>query len=199
MSNLGYITIFLSINLVLLAFKDSLFAATKTGQSQTIIYYNKGDKCCQNNYRPISLLPTLSKIFERVMYKQLYQYFNENKLLCEQQYGFRSQHSTELAAVKLVDYIIKEMDCNKKVKTPVALFLDLSKAFDTLTFDILLKKLKHYGVHGKSLALIKNYLTNRSQYVQIENQESCIMEIKTGILQGSILGPLFSAFLLMIL
>ena len=158
--------------------------------------YKKGDKCCLNNYRPISLLPTLSKIFERVMYKQLYQYFNENKLLCEQQYGFRSQHSTELAAVKLVDYIIKEMDCNKKVKTPVALFLDLSKAFDTLTFDILLAKLKHYGVHGKSLALIKNYLTNRSQYVQFENQESCIMEIKTGIPQGSILGPLFFSILI---
>ena len=158
--------------------------------------YKKGDKCCLNNYRPISLLPTLSKIFERVMYKQLYQYFNENKLLCEQQYGFRSQHSTELAAVKLVDYIIKEMDCNKKVKTPVALFLDLSKAFDTLTFDILLAKLKHYGVHGKSLALIKNYLTNRSQYVQFENQESCIVEIKTGIPQGSILGPLFFSILI---
>ena len=92
------------------------------------------------------------------MYKQLYQYFDKNKLLCEQQYGFRLQHSTELAAVKLVDYIIKEMDFNKKVKTPVALFLDLSKAFDNLTFDILLTKLKHYGVHGKSLALIKNYL-----------------------------------------
>ena len=91
------------------------------------------------------------------------------------------------------------MDSNKKVNTPVALFLDLSKAFDTLTFDILLKKLKHYLVHGKSLALIKNYLTNRSQYVQFENQESCTMEIKTGILQGSILGPPFSAFLLMIL
>ena len=89
------------------------------------------------------------------------------------------------------------MDSNKKVNTPVALFLDLSKAFDT--FDILLKKLKHYGVHGKSLAFIKNYLTNRSQYVQFENQESCTMEIKTGILQGSILGPPFSAFLLMIL
>ena len=90
------------------------------------------------------------------------------------------------------------MDCNKKIKTPVALFLDLSKAFDTLTFDILLTKLKHYGVHGKSLALNKNYLTNRSQYVQFENQESCIMEIKTGIPLRSILGPLFSTFLLMI-
>ena len=97
--------------------------------------YKIGDKCCFNNYRPISLLPTISKIFERVMYKQLYQYFNENKLLCEQQYGFRSQ----LAAVKLVDYVIKEMDSNKKVNTPVALFLDLSNAIDTLTFDILLK------------------------------------------------------------
>ena len=63
----------------------------------------------------------------------------------------------ELAAVKLVDFVIKEMDSNKKVNTPVALFLDLSKTFDTLTFDILLKKLKHYGVHGKSLALIQNY------------------------------------------
>ena len=78
------------------------------------------------------------------------------------------------------------------------MFLDLSKAFDTLTFDMLLTKLKHYGVHGKSLALIKNYLTNRSQYVQFENQESCIMEIKTGIQRGSILGPLFLAFLLTI-
>ena len=134
--------------------------------------YKKGDKCCLNNYRSISFLPTISKIFERVMYKQLYQYFNENKMLCEQQYGFRSQHSTELAAVKLVDYIVKEMDWNKKVKTLVALFLNLSKEFDTLTFDILLKKLKHYGVYGKSLALIKNYLTNRSQYVQFESQES---------------------------
>ena len=101
--------------------------------------YKKGDKCCLNNDRPISLLPTIFKIFERVM---LYQYFNENKLLCEQQHGFRSQHSTELAAVKLVDYVIKEMDSNKKVNNPVALFLDLSKAFDTLTFDILLKKIK---------------------------------------------------------
>ena len=91
--------------------------------------YKKCDKCCLNNYRPISLLPTISKFLERVMYKQLYQYFNKNKLLCEQQYGFRSQHSTELAAIKLVDYIIKEMDCNKKVKTSVVLFLDLSKPF----------------------------------------------------------------------
>ena len=70
--------------------------------------HKKGDSF--NNYRPISLLPTISKIFERVMFSQLYSYFNINNLLSEQQYGFRSQHSTELACVKLADYIIKEMN-----------------------------------------------------------------------------------------
>ena len=71
------------------------------------------------------------------MFTQLYSYFNINNLLSEQQYGFRSQHSTELACVKLVDYIIKEMDNIKDIKIPAAIFLDLSKAFDTLNFDIL--------------------------------------------------------------
>ena len=72
------------------------------------------------------------------MFSQLYPYFNINNLLSEQQYGFRSQHSTELAYVKLADYIIKEMGNIKEIKIPTAIFLDLSKAFDTLNFDILL-------------------------------------------------------------
>ena len=76
--------------------------------------YKKGDNFCLNNYRPISLLPTISKIFERVMFTQLYSYLNAHNLLSEQQYGFRSQHSTELACVKLVDYITTEMDNIKK-------------------------------------------------------------------------------------
>ena len=125
------------------------------------------------------------------MFTQLYSYFNNNNLLSEQQYGFRSQHSTELACVKLVDYIIREMDNIKDIKIPVAIFLDLSKAFDTLNFDILLHKLKYYGVDGTSLALIKSYLTNRYQYVQFENFDSELLEIVTGIPQGSILSPLF--------
>ena len=153
--------------------------------------YKKGDNFCLNNYRPISLLPTISKIFERVMFTQLYSYLNANNLLSEQQYGFRSQHSTELAYVKLVDYITTEMDNIKKIKTPTAIFLDLSKAFDTLNFNILLNKLQYYGIDGISLFLIKSYLTDRFQYVQFENSESDLLEIKTGIPQGSILGPLF--------
>ena len=78
--------------------------------------YKKGDNFCLNNYRPISLLPTISKIFERVMFTLLYSYMylSANNFLSEQQYGFRSQHSTELACVKLVDYITTEMDNTKK-------------------------------------------------------------------------------------
>ena len=153
--------------------------------------FKKGDKTSLNNYRPISILPTISKLFERAIYIQMYNYFNSNNLLCEQQYGFRSQHSTELATIRLVDYIINHMDDNRLIKTPVAIFLDLSKAFDTLNFDILLYKFKKYGVTGNALSLINSYLTNRYQYVNYESNESDLLEIKTGIPQGSILGPLF--------
>ena len=158
--------------------------------------YKKGDKCCYNNYRPISILPTISKVFERVMYTQLYNYFNVNNLLTEQQYGFRSKHSTELASIKLVDYIIMEMDDPKTTKTPTTVYLDLSKAFDTLNYDIFVSKLEYYGIIGIPLALIKVYLINRFQYVQYENMTSELLEIKTGIPQGSILGPLFFSILI---
>ena len=85
------------------------------------------------------------------------------------------------------------MDNIKDIKIPAALLLDLYKAFDTLNFDILLYKLKYYGVDGTSLALIKNYLTDRYQYVQFKNSDSELLEIVTGIPQGSIWVPYFSA------
>ena len=91
--------------------------------------FKRGDTALLNNYRPISLLPTISKVFERVIYSQLYAYFNDNNLMSEQQYGFRAQHSTELASVKLVDHIIKQMDNRYETKTPVAIFLRLIKSF----------------------------------------------------------------------
>ena len=96
--------------------------------------FKKGDVSMLSNYRPISLLPTISKIFERILYNQLYDYFNSNNLLTEEQYGFRTNHSTEYAAVKLVNNVSKEMEL---ANTPTALHIDLSKVFDTLSFDIL--------------------------------------------------------------
>ena len=88
------------------------------------------------------------------------------------------------------------MDNIRDIKIPASIFLDLSKAFDTLNFDILLRKLQHYGIAGNSLNLIKNYLTNRFQYVQFENSDSSLLEVKTGIPQGSILDPLFFSILI---
>ena len=150
--------------------------------------YKKGDKADLNNYRPISLLPTISKIFERVIHTQLYKYLSDNKLLCEQQYGFRSQHSTELAAIKLVDYLTHNIDTNN---IPISIYLDLSKAFDTLSFDILLAKFEYYGITGTTLKLLTSYLKDRYQYVIYNGETSNMLEIRTGIPQGSILGPLF--------
>ena len=157
-------------------------------KSKIIPLYKKGDSSLLSNYRPISLLPTISKIFERIIYNQLYQYFNDNELLAEQQYGFRAQHSTEYAAIKLFDHISKEMDSGN---TPTALYIDLSKAFDTLSFDIILQKLKYYGVMGTELRLLTDYLTNRKQYVVFNNHCSDITDIVNDVPQGSILGPLF--------
>ena len=142
--------------------------------------YKTGNKSELNNYRPISLLPTISKIFERVIHTQLYNYLSENELLREQQYGFRSQHSPELAAIKLVNYLTHNMDTNK-IPTSIHVYLDLSKAFDTLSFDILLTKFEHYGITGVPLKLLTSYIKDRYQYVIYNGKTSNLLEIRTGI------------------
>ena len=108
--------------------------------------------------------------------------------MAEQQYGFRSNHSTEYVAVKLVDHISKEMESGN---TPAALYIDLSKTFDTSSFDILLYKLNHYGIKDNAFKLLKSYLTDRQQFVVFNNHNSETSIIKTGVPQGSTLGPLF--------
>ena len=102
--------------------------------------FKKGDSSLLTNYRPISLLPTMFKIFKRMIHSQLYEYFNNNKLLAVQQYYFGNLHSTKYAAVKLVDHVSKQIESGH---TPCNLYIDLSKAFVTLSFDILLHKLKY--------------------------------------------------------
>ena len=133
------------------------------------------------------MLPAISKVFERVVYEQLYNYFAENNYLCENQYGFRKLHSAEFATLELVDRVTLAL---YKSNIGLALYLDLSKAFDTLNFDILLSKLNFYGVHGINLAWFKSYLENRQNYVEIYGYKSEITTSSLGVPQGSILGPL---------
>ena len=123
----------------------------------------------------------------------MYEYLNENNLLAEEQFGFRKYHSTEYAAISLVDHISNEMEHGK---TPGALYIDLSKAFDTQSFDIILYKLNYYGIAGTELQLLTNYLKNRKQYVIFNNHESDLTEITTGVPQGSILGPLLFSIII---
>ena len=155
--------------------------------AKVIPIYKKDDDTLFTNYRPISLLPTISKIFEKVIFKQLYAHFQEKNLFYSSQYGFREGHSTELATLELVDRITIQMD---KMNTPVSIFLDLSKAFDTLNHNILLDKLKYYGISGTAHKLMSSYITERKQFVQMDDTKSDTITLTTGVPQGSILGPL---------
>ena len=150
--------------------------------------FKKGSKNLIENYRPISLLPSISKIFERVIFDQLSNHFSSNKYFYDRQYGFRKSHSTEYATLEFINKIISYMDSGN---TPIAMYLDLSKAFDTIDHNILLHKLNYYGIENNNLSLFKSYLQNRQQYVELQNQYSSqYIPINIGIPQGSILGPL---------
>ena len=151
------------------------------------LFKNKGDNATFGNYRPISLLSTISKVFERIVFNQLYSYMDSNNLFLNSQYGFRKNHSTEYAALEFVDRIAKDLEAKK---VPLSVFIDLSKAFDTLDHGILLKKLKYYGIKGTALKWFESYLSNRQQMVNYDGTLSVKLKLSTGVPQGSILGPL---------
>ena len=128
------------------------------------------------------------------MYNRLYLYLTENKILYPKQFGFQTGHSTEHAIVQLVDQILESFEYNKYT---LGVFIDLSKAFDTVDHSILLKKLELYGVTDRNHSWFKNYLSNGKQFIQINNEENTKLEIITcGVSQGSILGPLLFLLLL---
>ena len=155
--------------------------------AKVIPIYKKGDPSLTSNYRPISVLSCINKIYEKILFKRLYNFLEKYNILYEFQFGFRQGHSTEHALIEIVDKIKQAMDNNE---ITCGLFLDLSKAFDTVNHEILLYKLEHYGIRGPAYKLLKNYLTNRKQFVKLGKHKSELRDITCGVPQGSVLGPL---------
>ena len=149
--------------------------------------FKKGDKANEGNYRPVSILPIVSKIYERLAYNQLYKYLQDNNLIYEYQSGFRNGYSTDSAIINLTDTIRHNTD--KGYMTGLIL-LDLQKAFDTVNHEILCHKLTAIGLGKNSVDWFKSYLSNRSQFVELDGIRSSEQSITCGVPQGSILGPL---------
>ena len=145
------------------------------------------DKQLLTNYRPISLLPNISKILEKVVHKRIYKFLTSRNLLYKSQYGFRNNHSTNQAIAEFLSCVLKGFD---EKKYTLALFLDLSKAFDTIDHNILLQKLNFYGIRGTAQKWIENYLSGRMQYVEYSGVKSQSNKMTCGVPQGSVLGPL---------
>jgi hypothetical protein len=149
--------------------------------------YKSGSKDQFQNYRPISIVPIFSKVFESLICSRLNNIFESNNLLTHSQFGFRAGKSTTMAVTKIVNSVIDSLEDRESVSM---LLFDLTKAFDFVPFHILLKKLEFYGVSGRSIKLIESYLSNRFQYVSIKGKNSILRAVKTGVPQGSVLGPL---------
>ncbi len=157
--------------------------------------FKKGSDLDKGNYRPISLLPSVSKIIERVVSEQLTHYLESNILLSSRQYGFRKGRSTKLALIEFVNECIDAMEAGESV---VGCFADLTKAFDCVNTDILLAKLKWYGIAGRALTWFESYLSDRHQITEIPHSSNNSLKfiksksttINSGVPQGSILGPI---------
>ena len=149
--------------------------------------FKKGNTEDVGNFRPVSTLPIFGKIFEKVIYKRIYDFAISQKILDQNQFGFRKSHGASYA----INYSVKTVqDALKERKHVLGIFIDLSKAFDTIDHSNLLVKLDRYGIRGNANCLIKSYLSNRVQYTEIHNERSDTLTIKFGVPQGSVLGPL---------
>ena len=142
--------------------------------ARIIPLFKSGDKQNVSNYRPISLLPQLSKILEKIFNNRLMNFLNSNNLLYLRQYGFRKNMSTSMAIMELVENITTAMDNGKFT---IGVFIDLKKAFDTVDHSILVTKLDHYGIRGVAKQWLSSYLENRKQYVYFNGTDSGFLPI----------------------
>ena len=155
--------------------------------AKVIPIFKLGSKLLVTNYRPISLLSIFSKVFEKIVHKQLNDFLILNSVFYESQFGFQKGRSTTHSLIEIVENI---RDCIDTSMYGCGIFIDLKKAFDTVNHDILITKLEHYGVRGRSLDWFTSYLKDRSQYTSCNNARSEIKTISCGVPQGSVLGPL---------
>lgn len=155
--------------------------------ARVIPLYKNGDRNDITNYRPISLLPVISKIFEKLIHKRMLSFLDKHNVIYHKQFGFRKRHSTVHALNTAMTQITNGLNKNDVV---FGVFLDFSKAFDTVKHNILLDKLENYGFRGKPLDLLRSYLTNRKQSVFNGDIYSEQLPVVDGVPQGSVLGPL---------
>jgi hypothetical protein len=174
------------LHIVNLSFTQGIFP-NELKIARVVPIYKNGNNILFNNYRPVSVLPVFSKVFERLMYSRLLSFIQKHDILYKYQFGFREGHNTNMALIILVDKIMNALDNGEIV---LGIFLDFSKAFDTVNIDILLRKLFKYGVRGVCLDWFKSYFSNRKQFVTFNNFNSTRKDIICGVPQGSILGPL---------
>ena len=155
--------------------------------AKIIPVYKKEAKDEVSNYRPISILPAVNKIFETFIQRTMYSFLNSCNFFNKRQYGFREGSGTHTAMFELVSMINKKIDSKKIVS---GLFIDLSKAFDTVIHSLLLRKLEYAGVRGVAFDLLKSYLSNRKQYTVCNGESSSMIDVTVGVPQGGVLSPL---------
>ena len=161
-------------------------------KSKVIPIFKKEDPTIAKNYRPVSLLPITSKILERVVYNQLIKYLEDNKLLNPSHHGFRQNHSTATALLEMHSSWVEAVE---EDKITAVVLLDMSAAFDLVDKNILIEKLKLYGLEESSSKWMESYLSERSQQVYLDGEMSESLPVNIGVPQGSILGPILYCLL----
>ena len=155
--------------------------------ARVVPLFKSGSRQDYNNYRPISTLPVLSKIFEKLMYTRLSQFLKDHEIIVNHQFEFQKGSSTSDAILEFLDQAYQSLNSKQYL---IAVYLDFSKAFDTVNHDILLLKLQHYGIRGVVNDWFRSYLSDRKQYITVENSSSNMSVLSMGVPQGTILGPI---------